>query len=108
MSGKLILTIKTKTVNVRRGPSDGAGILARVSIGQQFDVLQILDTPGSKEQWARIEHPDFPQAYICTRMANGNMLAQVSMAPEQQPDEYLRGWNDCLDTVHAALVPLRK
>ena len=55
MPGKLTITVKANTVNIRRGPSNGAGILGRATVGQVFDVIQILDTPESKEQWARIE-----------------------------------------------------
>lgn len=106
--GKLTVTIKATTVNIRRGPSNGAGIAGKATVGQQFEVVQLLDTPDSKEQWARIEHPEIDQAYVCTRMASGQVLAQVGMAQEQVSDEFKRGYNACLDDLHRVLVPLWK
>lgn len=106
--GKLNLTIRANTVNVRRGPTDGAGIVGRATVGNIFDVVQIVDTPNSKEQWARIDYPGYADAYICTRMANGTILGQVSVMPDKDNAEFIRGWNACLDAVHQVLVTLRK
>jgi hypothetical protein len=108
MAGKLIVTIKGNTVNVRRGPTDGAGIIGRATVGQQFECIQVLDTPNSKEQWARIEYPNYPDAYVCIRMANGSILAQVSVVPDQENQDFVRGWNACLDAIHQVLVTLRR
>jgi hypothetical protein len=107
--GTLIATIISTTANIRRGATNSAGIIDRATVGQQLEVIQVLDVPDSREQWARIEYRDFPQAYICTRLANGTTLAQISvMSGLPESDEFKRGWNACLDAIHAALVPIRK
>lgn len=106
--GKLMLTIKANTLNVRRGPTDGASIIGRAAVGNVFDVVQIIDTPSSKEQWARIEYQGYVEAYICTRMPDGKILGQVNVMPDKDNAEFIRGWNACLDAILQVLVTLRK
>lgn len=96
MPGKLTITIKANAVNILRGSSNKAGVIGRATVGQVFDVVQILDTPESKEQWARIEFQSYPEAYICTRMANGMVLAQAGVVPDHDNADYVRGWNACV------------
>jgi hypothetical protein len=109
MPGKLTVTVRT-TLNIRRGPTNAAGIVGRAAIGQQFDVIQILDTENSKEQWARIEHDNFDQAYICTRTSSGSILALVSMSEPApiQSEEFIRGWNACVDALDQVVKAMKK
>ena len=95
----LILTVLNPTINLRRGPNDGASIIRQAKVGEQFDVVQVLDT-GSVEQWARITLPDQKQemAYACVRLPSGKQLSNVSnVSASQTSDEYWRGQREALE-----------
>jgi len=101
MSNLLLTVIQTK-INVRRAPSATTGsILQEARAGQQFAVMQVIDIPGSLEQWAKIVIPDRQDeaAYVCVRLANGKRNCDVSAVANQSAnsDEYLRGRKDELD-----------
>jgi hypothetical protein len=105
----LILTVTNPSANIRRGPTISASRFAEAKIGNQFEVIQLIDLK-PPEQWAKIilpEHRDV-DAYICVTMPTGAKLCQVSNVPTPPNAEYQRGWNDCLDAVHQAIVWLRK
>ena len=97
----LILTVLSPTINLRRGPNDGASIIRQAKVGEQFDVVQVLDT-GSVEQWARITLPDQKQemAYACVRLPSGKQLSNVSNVrdnPGDSGDEYKRGKREAVE-----------
>ena len=105
----LKLTVISPTVNLRRGPTAAASRVAEARVGEQFEVLQLLDLK-APEQWAKIVYPghldgDF---YLCVTQPSGNKLCQVSNTPAPANPEYQRGWTDCLEAVHQMLVTLRK
>jgi hypothetical protein len=109
MTPKLKLTVQKPTINIRRGPNTSAGIVGKATVGQQFDVIQILDTPGSREQWVRVDMLSVADAYICSRLADGTVMCSTGMIPtEDHSADYVRGWNECLDSMHQVLVTQRK
>ncbi len=105
----LKVTVLNPVANIRRGPTTAASRFSEAKGGEQFDVVQLIDLQ-APEQWAKIAYPGHMDGdfYICVTMPNGNKVCQVGMAPAPISGDYQRGWNDCLDAVHADLVVLRK
>lgn len=104
----LTLTVISPTVNIRSGPSDAAAILGKATVGNQFQVLNVIDSEKTREQWARIMHDKHKQAYICIRAVSGSTLAQVANAPQPVNAEFVKGWNACLDALEQVARTLRK
>ena len=104
----LTLTVISPTVNIRSGPSDAASIIGKATVGQQYEVINIIDSGKSREQWARIVHDKHEQAYLCIRTASGSGLCQVANAPQNTNAEFIKGWNACLDALEQVAHTLRK
>lgn len=104
----LTLTVISPTVNIRSGPSDAASIIGKATVGQQYEVINIIDSGKSREQWARIVHDKHEQAYLCIRTANGSVLCQLVNAPQTSSPEFIKGWNACLDAFEQVVRTLRK
>lgn len=95
----LILTVLSPTINLRRGPNNGASVIRKVKVGEQFEVIQVLDT-GAVEQWARIVLPEQKNepVYACVRLPSGKQLSNVSnVSASQTSDEYRRGQREALE-----------
>lgn len=103
----LKLTVIANSVNVRSGPGDGASIIDKSIIGNQFDVINMVDV-GSREKWARIRHPKHQQAYICVRTAAGSVLAKVENFPDAASGDYIRGWNACCEAFGQVVETMKK
>ena len=92
----MLLTVLAPKVKIRRGPGISAGILRDAIIGQQFKASQVIDSPKSPEQWAKIVLEDQQQinAYICARLPSGEVLCEVSNAPAGPGDsaDFQRGF----------------
>jgi len=99
----LKLTVLAPVVNIRRGIGNAAGgILRQARIGEQFDAVQVIDTPKSVEQWAKVILPDQlnADAYVCIKLPNGSALCQVSAVPTQVGDaKYQEGFRDGVEHV---------
>lgn len=105
----LKVTVLSPTANIRREPTIASICFAEAQVGEQFDVIQLIDLK-APEQWAKIvllDNPDM-EAYICVTMSTGTKMCQAGMSSEPARDEYRRGWNECLEAIHRALVKLRK
>ena len=97
-------------VNVRRGMNTGAGILGVIHNGDQLDMIgQPINGVFPGEKWAQVIWPNdlSVNAYICLKLANGTEMCRIETGNVLNID-YVRGWNDCLDAAHAALVKMRK
>jgi len=95
----LTLTVLSPTINLRRGPNDGASIIRQANVGEQFEVIQVLDT-GKVEQWARIVLPEKKneQAYACVRLPSGKHLSNLSnVSTGESSEEYKRGQREAVE-----------
>ena len=97
----LKLTVLAPVVNIRRGIGNAAGILRQARIGDQFDAVQVIDTPKSVEQWAKIILPDQlnADAYVCIKLPSGSALCQVSAVPNPPKGTYADGFRDGVEHV---------
>ena len=101
----LTLTVISPVVNIRRGPSESAGVIVKANTGDQFDVVQVLDK-GTVEQWARIVLPEQENvmAYACIKLPNGKALCNIgNTAPAPNADEYKRGKREALEHLRALI-----
>jgi hypothetical protein len=110
----LKLTILAPAVSIRSTPafqqlSTDDVNLGVAKAGDQFDVINLFDKK-APEQWAKIVLPgqEATNAFICVIRPDGSRMGTLNNAPDRETSEYTRGWNDCLDATHRALVNLRK
>jgi hypothetical protein len=102
----LKLTVLKPVVNIRRGTSSGASFIRDAKIGQQFDVIQVIDLK-SPEKWAKIILDDdvSVDAYVCVTLPSGKDNCQVSAVPmpPQSDGQFMDGMRKGLDRAIAVL-----
>jgi hypothetical protein len=97
------LTVTNPVLNIRRGPNDSAAFIKQAKVGEQYDVLQIIDGPRPPEQWAKVLLPDQQNinAYMCVTLPSGRPVSKVSSLPAQPGEsaDFQRGFREGVEHV---------
>lgn len=106
-----ICIINPKGATLRSGPGTSGGVIRPVKHGEVLVVEAIVPTPGG-DLWVKAAGmftyglQQVP-GYVAQKVA-GVTYGVLIDQPEPSAGEYKRGWNECLDEVHTAMVKLRK
>ncbi len=91
------IVVLKPTLNVRRGTNSTAGIVGRLTVGQQLPVLGLQTILGKgKEAWLEVDWPDASPAYVCVRLSDGTEMCAIveTNPPTDGPRDYSRGFMD--------------